>query len=78
MMGFDWIWTFGQIFFVPQPITQSKLEDCLFHVLDNGDVIVCDVDSDRAGGEEDQGLHQRLSLHEQSAFLLLRQFKSSS
>ena len=48
------------------------------HLVDNGEVIVGDVDGDRPRGEEDQGLEQSLCLQEQLVSLLLVEvFRSS-
>ena len=48
------------------------------HLVDNGEVVVGDVDGDRPRGEEDQGLEQSLCLQEQLVSLLLVEvFRSS-
>ena len=48
------------------------------HLVDNGEVVVGDVDGDRPRGEEDQGLEQSLCLQDQLVSLLLVEvFRSS-
>ena len=56
----------------PQPGAFVKLGDGLLHVVDNGDVVVGDVEGDGPRGEEDEGLHQSLCLQEQPAPLFLK------
>ena len=41
-------------------------------MVDNGDVVVGDVEGDGPRGEEDEGLHQSLCLQEQPAPLFLK------
>ena len=58
---------------------ESKLKSIYAVVdVDNGEVVVGNVDGDRPRGEEDQGLEQSLCLQEQLVSLLLVEvFRSS-
>ena len=58
----------------PQPVAFSKLVDGLLHLVDDGVVVVGDVEGDGARREEDEGLEQSLCLQEQPASLLLEGF----
>ena len=58
----------------PQPVAFSKLVDGLLHLVDDGVVVVGDVEGDGARREEDEGLEQSLCLQEQPASLLLEVF----
>ena len=59
----------------PQPVAFSKLVDGLFHLVDDGVVVVGDVEGDGTRREEDEGLDQSLRLQEQPASLLLEVFQ---
>ena len=58
----------------PEPVSFTKLARGLLHLVDDGGVVVGDVEGDGAGGEEDEGLEQSLCLQEQPAPLLLEVF----
>ena len=58
----------------PEPVSFTKLACGLLHLVDDGGVVVGDVEGDGAGGEEDEGLEQSLCLQEQPAPLLLEGF----
>ena len=59
----------------PQPVAFSKLVDGLLHLVDDGVVVVGDVEGDGARGEEDEGLEESLCLQEQFASLFLEVWK---
>ena len=55
----------------PEPVSFTKLARGLLHLVDDGGVVVGDVEGDGAGGEEDEGLEQSLCLQKYLASPLI-------